>query len=176
MKNPEGPINERGLPADLTAFTGRARRGRASRFGADAKAGQAEVEEILAWGPDEDQVVSHRAGRADFVLRALTALAAAASVVFVAIGLGDDRPQRANETIVGRPITPVPEAGTQIGPSLPPSCLVDWPDQRHLPCPQQVPNPSGSAEDNCLHPPFTHPSRVWPIGAPSRAATMTGRR
>jgi hypothetical protein len=156
IKNLEGPIS---MPDEPTAPTGRASTGGRLPFGADRMPNRAVAEEILAWGPDEDPVVNRRAGRSDFVLRALTALAVAGSIVFIAMGLADHRQQHANETTGDHRITPQ-EVATQIGPNLLPLCLADWPYQRRMACPQLIPNTSESAERNCLPTPFTHASRI----------------
>lgn len=174
MKNLEGPIDEGGLPAELTAPTGRASTGRGSPFRAHTMPNQAEAEEILVWGPDEDPVVNRREGRSDFVPRALTALAAGASVVLVAMGLVDYGPRHASETAGGQPTTPAHVVATQFGPNLLPSCLADWPDQRHLACPPLVPKGSGGAEGNCLH---SRPSLIrvdLSDRAPNPATTVSG--
>jgi hypothetical protein len=91
-----------------------------------------EIEEVLAWGPDEDPVIDHKRAVADLVRRVLTGLAAAGAAVVVAIGLADRTAQQASEAVPGKPPpSAAQQMGTQPRSGFIPPCL---PGHRQMPC------------------------------------------
>jgi hypothetical protein len=91
-----------------------------------------EIEEVLAWGPDEDPAVDHRVRSSDIVPRVLTGLAVFGAVVVVAIGLTNRTPQQASEAGLGQPPPSVAQQmGAQPDGDVLPPCL---PGHGHTPC------------------------------------------
>jgi hypothetical protein len=91
-----------------------------------------EIEEVLAWGPNEDPAVDRRARFADIVPRVFTGLAAVGAAVVVAVGLADRSAQQASDTVVGqRPLSAAQQMGAEARTGFLPPCL---PGHRHTPC------------------------------------------
>jgi hypothetical protein len=91
-----------------------------------------EIEEVLAWGSDEDPAVDHRVRSSDIVPRVLTGLAVFGAVVVVAIGLTNRTPQQASEAGLGQPPPSVAQQmGAQPRTGFLPPC---WPGHPYTPC------------------------------------------
>jgi hypothetical protein len=112
---------------------------------------EVEFEEVLAWRPGDDRVVDRKAWSSDLVLRLATGVAAAGAVAFVALGAANHAPSHTGDTVGVRPTAVRQETRGLVGPNLLPSCLVDWPNQQHVPCPLSLPKASESELD-CYHP------------------------
>jgi hypothetical protein len=112
---------------------------------------EVEFEEVLAWGSGDGRVVDRRAWKSDFVLRLATGVAAAGAVVFVALGAANQTSSPAGDTAGVRHAGVGPETQGLMGRTLLPSCLVAWPDQRHLSCPLSLPK-ALSSELDCYYP------------------------
>ena len=82
---------------------------------------------------------------------AATGVAAAGVIAFVALGAGNHAPFPAGDTAGVRPTAVRQETRGLVGPNLLPSCLVDWPNQQHVPCPLSLPKVAESELD-CYYP------------------------
>jgi hypothetical protein len=138
-------------PTDRPGTSGRG--AKAGPATVDQRTGPYEVdfEEVLAWGPDGERVVERRTRRSDLALRLATGLAAAAAVAVVALGASKHTPSPASDTDRVRPATTEQETPELTDPSRPPSCMVDWPNQQHVPCPLSLPK-APESEPACYRP------------------------
>jgi hypothetical protein len=139
-----------GRPADGPGASGRGAKANPANEVRHAGPREVESEEVLARGPGDDRVVDRKGWRSDLALRLATGVVAAGAVAFVALGAGN-APFPAGDTAGARPTTVRQETRGLVGPNLLPSCLVDWPNQQHVPCPLSLPKVSESELD-CYYP------------------------
>jgi hypothetical protein len=128
-----------GRPADGPGASGRGANANPASEVRRTGPREVEFEEVLAWGPGDDRVADRKAWRSDLALRLAAGVAAAGVVAFVALGAGNHAPFPAGDTVGVRPTAVRQETDGLVGPNLLPSCLVDWPNQQHVPCPLSLP-------------------------------------
>ena len=138
-------------PADRPGAGGRG--AKTSRAHQNQQTGPAEVEfeEVLAWGSGDESADARTTWRSDLAVRLATGVAVACAVAALALGAANHTPSPASDGSGNRPVITGQETPVLTRSSRSPSCLVDWPDQRHVPCPVSLPKASESGPD-CHHP------------------------
>jgi hypothetical protein len=140
-----------GWPADRPGASGRGAKAGPARQVQHSGPREVEFEEVLAWRPSDSSVVDRKTWRSDLALRLATGVVVAGTVAAVALGAANHTPTPAGEGSGNRPATTRQETPGLTRSNLSPSCLVDWPNQRHVPCPVSLPKVSESGPD-CYHP------------------------
>jgi hypothetical protein len=153
-----------GWPADGPGASGRGAKANPANEVRHTGPREVESEDVLAWGPGDDRVVARSSWRSDLVLRLATGVAAAVAVALVVLGTANRTPSPPSETGGAGPAAGSRETPGPSGQSRPPSCLVDWPNQHHVPCPLSLPK-AAEGEPDCYH-----PNRAAPRGGPHLAS------
>jgi hypothetical protein len=112
---------------------------------------EVEFEEVLAWGSGDDSVPDRKTWRPDLALRLATGVGAVVAVAAVALGAANHSPWPVSDDGGARPAATEEETGGILGPNRQPSCLVDWPNKQHVPCPLSLPKVAESEPDR-YHP------------------------
>jgi len=110
---------------------------------------EVELEEVLAWGSGDDSVVTRKTWSSDLTLRLATSVAVAAVVALAALGAANHTPSPASDTDRAHPVATDHATPGPTNPNRPPSCLVDWPNHQHVPCPMSLPKVLESEPDCC---------------------------
>jgi hypothetical protein len=140
-----------GRPADRTGASGRGAEANPAHEVEHTCPREVEFEYVLAWGPGDDRVVDRSARRSDLALRLATGVVAAGALALVAMGAANHGSPPASDSTGVRHPAVTQETRGLMGPNLLPSCLVEWPDHRHVSCPPSQPKPS-RGEPDCYYP------------------------
>jgi hypothetical protein len=140
-----------GRPAGRTGASGRGAEANPAREIQHTGPRGVEFEDVLAWGLGDDRVVDRSSRRSDLALRIATGVAAAGALALVAMGAANHGSPPASDSTGVRHPAVTQETRGLMGPNLLRSCLVEWPDHRHVSCPPSQPKASRS-EPDCYHP------------------------
>jgi hypothetical protein len=144
-----------GSPASRSGASGRGAKAGAAPEVQWTRPREVEFEEVLAWGPDDDSVSDRKTWRSDLALRLATGVGAVVAVATVALGAADHSPWPASDAGGARPAATEEETRGLLGPNRQPSCLVNWPNKQHVPCPLSLPKVAESEPD------WYHPNPLY---------------